>query len=178
MAGCSLLCTRVPRRAKDGGEEEVRDGQRNLTSFTLLSRLPVCEVEGAHLALWQLKPFWGQTFVLERTTPPTPPTQPTAHPLLGNLHSLGGLLPGSDCHSARPTEELGPNLREALRGQARWGERQHLIPSTRALRLLLIHSGRPRRNAGSPRELEGGLWRGGRVEMKGGGDAKPQHCLS
>lgn len=46
----------------------MRNGQRNLTSFTLPSRLPACRVEGAHLALWQLKPFWEQTRVLERTT--------------------------------------------------------------------------------------------------------------
>lgn len=81
VAGCSFLCTRVPRRSKDGEEEEVRDGQRNLTSFTLLSRLPVCEVEGAHLALWQLKPFWEQTWVLERTT-----LHPHAHTPLNQVH--------------------------------------------------------------------------------------------
>lgn len=70
VAECSLLCTSIPWRSKDGEEKEVRDGQRNLTSFSLLSRLLACEVEGAHLALWQLKPFWEQTRVLERTTTP------------------------------------------------------------------------------------------------------------
>lgn len=119
-----------------------------MTSFTLLSRLPACEVEGARL------PFSAQALLVTR---PGVRKETSLHP--ANCTSSARKSAFSrraapwNCHCARRALGSEPNLHAACRGQAQWGERSHLILFTLAFRPLLIHSSPPGRNAGSPREL-------------------------